>query len=72
MCAIAKEIKKYKSMIKKKKKKYDKIALLTKTKLKNKTVLISKVLVDSCISHDEFVLLNNILREYDERRSQKI
>ena len=36
------------------------------------TVLISKVLVDLCISHDEFVLLNNILREYDERRSQKI
>ena len=34
MCAIAKEIKEYKSMIKKKKKKYDKIALLTKTKVK--------------------------------------
>ena len=29
-------------------------------------VLISKALVNSYINHDEFVLLNNMLREYNE------
>ena len=39
--------------------------MLTKSKLNNKDVLISKALIDSNISFDEFVLINNVLKEYD-------
>ena len=42
ICAITAGIKKYHSIIKKKKKKHDKIALLAKTKLNSIEVLISK------------------------------
>ena len=37
-------------------------------------VLISKALIDSYISHDEFVSVNNVLREYNEikGRNKKI
>ena len=45
-------IKKYKPIIKKKKKKYDKIVLLRKDKLNTIEVLISKDLTDSYIRHD--------------------
>ena len=70
ICAIAVEIKEYKPVIKKKKKKHDKIVLLAKSKLNNIELLISKVLIDSNTSHNEFVFRNNKLKEY-ERRSQK-
>ena len=40
--------------------------LLGKVKLNTIEVLISKALIDSYISHDEFVSVNNVLREYDE------
>ena len=59
-CAVTKEIKKYKSIIKKKKKNNNKIALLAKSKLKSIEVAISKALIDSVISHGEFVLINNV------------
>ena len=49
ICAIAAGIKKYKSIIKKKKKKHDKIVLLVKYKLNSIEVLISKALIDSVI-----------------------
>ena len=53
ICAIAAGIKKYKSIIKRKKKKHDNIdSILTKSKLNSIVVLISKVLIDSNISHD--------------------
>ena len=45
--AVATRIKKYKSMIKKKKKKHDKIVLLAKFKLNSIEVIISKALIDS-------------------------
>ena len=61
-CAITLGIKKYKSIIKKKKKKHDKIALLAKSKL-NSIDSISKALTDSNISQDEFVLLNHVLND---------
>ena len=64
LCAITAAIKKYKS-ITKKKKKHDKIVLLGKDKLNAIEVLISKDLIDSYISHDKFVLVN-------ERRNKKI
>ena len=67
ICAIAAGIKKYKSIIKKKKK-HDKIVLLSKSKLNRREVLISKALVDSVISHDEFVLINHVQKKYNEMK----
>ena len=58
-------MKKYKSIIKKKKK-HDKIVLLRKDTLNTIEVLISRALIDSYISHDEFVSVNNVLGEYNE------
>ena len=63
ICAITAVIKKYKLIIKKKRKKHDKIALLGKANLENIEVLISKTLIDLYSSHDEFVSVNNVLRE---------
>ena len=62
--------KKYKSIIKKKKKVHDKIVLLAKSKLNSVEILISKVLIDSVISHDEFVLINNVKNEYNETKEE--
>ena len=47
----------YKPINKKKKLKHDKIVLLAKSKLNSVEVLISKALIDSVISHDEFKIL---------------
>ena len=68
ICVITAGIIKYKSIIKKKKKKHNKLVLLTKSKLNSIEVLISKALIDSVISHDEFVLINNLLKEYNEMK----
>ena len=67
--AITAKNKKCKSIIKKKKKKRDKIVLLRKDKLKAIEILISKALIDSYISHDEFVSIN-VLREYKEMKRE--
>ena len=69
ICAIIEWIKKYKSIIKEKKK-HDKIVLVGKTKLNAIAILVSKALIDSCISHDEFVSVNNMLREYNEMKEE--
>ena len=61
-------IEKYKSIIKKKKKKHDKIVLLGIDKLNNIEVLIPKSLIYSYISHKEFVSVNNVLREYYKKK----
>ena len=37
---------------------------LAKSKLSSREVLISKALIDSNINHDEFVLINNVLKEF--------
>ena len=50
-------------IIKKKKKKHNKVVLLAKSKLNNIEVLISKVLINSSVSHDEIVLINNVLKK---------
>ena len=42
--------------------------LLVKTKLNTIEVLVSKALIDSYINHDEFVSINNVLREYKEMK----
>ena len=62
-------IKKYQSIIKKKKKD-DKIVLSAKTKLNSIEVLISKALIDLNIGHDEFILVNNVLKEYDDMKKE--
>ena len=70
ICAITVGIKKYKAIIKKKKKKHDKIVLFAKSKLNSMEFLISKSLIDSNISHDEYVLINNVLKEYDNMKEE--
>ena len=72
ICAITAGIKKYNSIIKKKKKKHDKIVLLGKDKLNIIEVLISKTLIDSYIGHDEFVSVSNKLREYNEDTKKSV
>ena len=69
-CAITLGIKKYKSVIKKKKKKHYKIVMLAKFKLNTMELLISKDLFHSNISHKEFVLINNVLKEYDDLKEE--
>ena len=61
-CVTTAGIKKYTSVIKKKKKKDDKTVLLAKCKLNRTEVLIFKALIDSNISHDESVFINNVLK----------
>ena len=70
ICVITAGIKKYKSIIKKKKKKHDKIVLLAKSKLNSIEVLISTALIDSNISKDEFVLVNNVLKEFYDTKEK--
>ena len=70
ICVIAEGIKKYESIINKEKKKHNKTVLLAKSKLNSKEVLISKALIDSNISHDGFVLINNALKEYDNMKEE--
>ena len=61
LCAIAAE--KCKSIIKKKNK-HDNIVLLGKSKFSSIEVLMPRALIVSYISHDEFVLVKNVLKEY--------
>ena len=44
--------------------------MLAKSKLKSIEILISKVLIDSNISHDQFVLINNMLKELYEMKKE--
>ena len=60
----------YKSIIKKIKKKHYKIVLLGKDKLNTTEVLISKSLIDSYISHDEFVSVKNVVREFNDMKKE--
>ena len=63
-------IKKYKSIINKRKK-HDESVLLVKDKLNAIEVLISKSLIDPYIIHDKFVSVNNVIREYNEIKEKK-
>ena len=44
--------------------------MLAKSKLNSIEVLISKALIDSVISHDEFVLVNNVLKGHDKMKGK--
>ena len=46
------------------------LVFLAKSKLNKIEVLISKVLTDSVISHDEFVLINTVVKEYNEVKEE--
>ena len=60
-------------MTKKQKKKHDKIKKLTKPKLNSIELLFSKTLINSNISHDKLVLIDNTLKElYDIKKEVKI
>ena len=70
ICAIAAGIKKYKSIINKENKKHDKMLLLAKTKLNRIVASISKALIDSNVSHDEFILTNSALKVYGDLKEE--
>ena len=46
------------------------INMLVKSKLNRLEALISKTLIDSNISHDEFVFMNNLLKECDNMKEE--
>ena len=75
ICVITAAIEMYKSIIKKKKAKHDKIVLLAKNKLNSIEVLICKAFIDSDISHVEHVefgLTNTLLKEYSGMKEEII
>ena len=67
---MAAGIEKYKPIIKKKKNMHNKTLLLAKFKLNSIEVLVSKALIESVISHDEFSLINDVLKEYDKMKEE--
>ena len=70
ICGITAEIIKYNSIIKKNKKKHDKVVLPTKSKLNSIEDLICKDLIDSNISYNEFDLTNNALKEFCDMKEE--
>ena len=72
VCAMPVRIKKYEPTNKKKKRKHGKMLLLAKSKLNSTEVLISKALIVSNISHDQFVLMYKMLKRlYDIKKEIK-
>ena len=49
---------------------HDKIVLLAKSNLNSKEVLISNALIDSHISQDKLVLINNVLKEFYDMKEE--
>ena len=70
ICEITAGIKNYRSIIKKKKNRNDKIVLISKTKLNTTEFLITKALIDSYISHYKLVLVNNVLKKFDDMKKE--
>ena len=70
ICEITAGIKKCKLIIKKKREKHDKIVLLANTKLSTIEVMISKAFTDLYINHEDFVSVNNGLREHNEMKEE--
>ena len=44
--------------------------IVRKSKLNSIEVLIYKVLIDSNIGHDEFILINSVPKEYDYMKKE--
>ena len=70
ICKITAGIKKYNLIIKKKRKKHEKVVSLGKTKLNTIEVVVPKALRDLYINHDEFASVNNMLREYNKMKDE--
>ena len=70
--AIAAATKMYKSIMKKMKKNHAKIVSLVKSKLNSIKALTSKALINSNTSHDKFVLINNMLKEYNDMKEENL
>ena len=70
ICTITAGIKKYNLVIKKKRKKHEKVVSLGKTKLNTIEFLVLKALSDLYINHDEFASVNNMLREYNKMKDE--
>ena len=70
ICVITARSKKYKSRIKKKNDKHDKILLLAKTKLNSIDVVTSKYLINSNIGHGKFLLINKMPKEYNDTKEE--
>ena len=49
---------------------HDEIVLLGKVKLNTIKILISKSIIDSYISHDEFISVDSVLREYNQMKQE--
>ena len=49
---------------------HDEIVQLGKTSLDSIEVLISRTFIDSYINYEEFVAVNNALREYNEMKKE--
>ena len=70
VCAIAAGIKSHKTIIKKEKNKHGQIVLLAKNKLNTMKVLHFRAFFDSYIKYDDFVSVNNVLKEYDDMKEE--
>ena len=44
--------------------------MLAKSNLNSLEILISEALINSNINHDEFVLINNVLKKYDDVKEE--
>ena len=44
--------------------------MLAKSSLNSIEVLISKALIDSNIGHDDFILINNVLKEFCDMKEE--
>ena len=63
-------IKKYKSISKKNEKKQFKTISLAKFKSNSIEVLVSKGSIELSISHDELVLINNVLKDFYDMKEE--
>ena len=70
ICVITAGIKKYISIIKKKKKSHEKILSLSKFKSNRVEALISRALINSNISHNDFVLIKVVPKEFDDMKEE--
>ena len=70
VCAIAAGIKSHKTIIKKEKNKHGQIVLLAKNKLNTMKVLHFRAFFVSYIKYDDFVSVNNLLKEYDDMKEE--
>ena len=50
--------------------KHDKIVSLAKSRLNKIEILFSEALIDSNIGHEEYFLINNMLKEYNKVKEE--